>query len=59
MKQIKIHDKTFRLYISYEQITSVVENMAEKMNLDLAGKTRCLSVFSMAPLCLQPSCLSA
>ena len=38
MKQIKIHDKTFRLYISYEQITSVVENMAEKMNLDLAGK---------------------
>lgn len=38
MKQIKIHDKTFRLYISYEQITSVVENMAEKMNIDLAGK---------------------
>ena len=38
IKQIKIHDKTFRLYISYEQITSVVENMAEKMNLDLAGK---------------------
>ncbi|NLB93720.1 MAG: hypoxanthine phosphoribosyltransferase, partial [Bacteroidales bacterium] len=38
MKQIKIHDKTFRLYISYEQITSVVENMAEKMNLDLVGK---------------------
>ncbi len=38
MKQIKIHDKTFRLYISYEQITSVVEKMAGKMNLDLAGK---------------------
>ena len=38
MKQIKIHDKTFLLYISYEQITSVVEKMAGKMNLDLAGK---------------------
>lgn len=38
MKQIKIHDKTFRLYISYEQITAVVEKMAEKMNADLAGK---------------------
>jgi len=38
MKQVKIHDKTFRLYIPYEKIRSVVEEMADKMNSELAGK---------------------
>jgi len=38
MKQVKIHDKTFELFIPYEKIRSVVEKMAEKMNNDLAGK---------------------
>lgn len=38
MKKVKIHDKTFQLFIPYEKIRSVVEQMAEKMNQDLAGK---------------------
>jgi hypoxanthine phosphoribosyltransferase len=38
MKQVKIHEKTFELYISYEKIRGVVEKMAEKMNTDFAGK---------------------
>lgn len=38
MKQVKIHDKTFELYIPYEKIRSVVETMADKMNNDLVGK---------------------
>lgn len=38
MKQVKIHDKTFEIYIPYEKIRSVVEKMAEKMNSDFAGK---------------------
>jgi hypoxanthine phosphoribosyltransferase len=38
MKQVKVHDKTFELYIPYEKIRAVVEKMAEKMNTDLAGK---------------------
>jgi len=38
MKKVKIHDKEFRLFISYEKIRSVVEEMAEKMNTALAGK---------------------
>ncbi|HOI49108.1 MAG TPA: phosphoribosyltransferase family protein [Prolixibacteraceae bacterium] len=38
MKQIKIHDKEFRLYLPYEKIVSVVEQMADQMNRDLAGK---------------------
>ncbi|HSH19264.1 MAG TPA: hypoxanthine phosphoribosyltransferase [Draconibacterium sp.] len=38
MKQVKIHDKTFELYIPYEKIRSVVETMADKMNLDLVDK---------------------
>jgi len=38
MKQIKIHDKEFKLYLPYEKIRAVVEKMAEKMNSDLAGK---------------------
>lgn len=38
MKQVKIHDKTFELYIPYEKIRSVIEIMAEKMNTDFAEK---------------------
>lgn len=38
MKQVKIHDKTFELYIPYEKIRGVVEKMAEKMNTDFEGK---------------------
>ncbi len=38
MKQVKIHDKTFELYIPYEKIRSVVEKMAEQMNADFDGK---------------------
>ncbi len=38
MEQVKILDKTFELYIPYEKLRSVVENMADKMNSDLDGK---------------------
>ena len=38
MKQVKIHDKEFKLFISHEKIQSVVEEMAEKMNGELKGK---------------------
>lgn len=38
MKQVKVHDKTFKLYIPHEKICSVVEEMADKMNVDLANK---------------------
>jgi hypoxanthine phosphoribosyltransferase len=38
MNQVKIHDKTFELYISYEKICNVVEKLAEQMNEDLKGK---------------------
>ncbi|MCK5730527.1 MAG: hypoxanthine phosphoribosyltransferase [Draconibacterium sp.] len=38
MKQVKVHDKTFELYIPNEKITSVVEEMAKKMNVELADK---------------------
>lgn len=38
MKQVKIHDKEFKLYIPYEKIRSVVEKLAEKMNMELADK---------------------
>lgn len=38
MKQVKIHDKTFELYIPYEKIRSVVEEMAEKMNREFKDK---------------------
>lgn len=38
MEQIKIHDKTFEIYIPYEKIRSVVEKMADKMNSDFAHK---------------------
>src|SRR6056300_318627 len=38
MKKVKILDKEFELFIPYEKIRSVVEQMADKMNKDLAGK---------------------
>lgn len=38
MKQVKIHDKTFELYIPYEKIRSVIETMAEQMNSDFREK---------------------
>ncbi len=38
MKQVKILDKEFKLFIPHEKIQSVIENMAEKMNRDLKGK---------------------
>jgi len=38
MKRIKIHDKEFGLYLPYEKIRSVVEELADRMNHDLAGK---------------------
>jgi hypoxanthine phosphoribosyltransferase len=38
MKQVKIYDKKFRLFIPYEKIRATVENMAEAMNRDLADK---------------------
>jgi hypoxanthine phosphoribosyltransferase len=38
MKQVKVHDKTFELYIPHEKICAVVEEMADKMNVELADK---------------------
>ena len=38
MKHVKILDKEFKLYIPYEKIRSVIENMANEMNRQLAGK---------------------
>lgn len=38
MKKVKILDKEFELFIPYEKIRSVVEQMAENMNKELAGK---------------------
>jgi hypoxanthine phosphoribosyltransferase len=38
MKQVKVHDKTFELYIPHEKICAVVEDMADKMNEELADK---------------------
>ncbi|WP_372948745.1 hypoxanthine phosphoribosyltransferase [Mariniphaga sp.] len=38
MKQVKIHNKNFQLFIPYEKIRATVEKMAESMNNDLAGK---------------------
>ena len=39
MKDIKIYDKKFRLFIPNEKITDTIEKMADKMNRDLAGKS--------------------
>ena len=38
MKQVKVHDKTFELYIPHEKLTGVIEKMADKMNVELAEK---------------------
>jgi hypoxanthine phosphoribosyltransferase len=38
MRNVNILDKEFKLFIPYEKIKSVVEEMAEKMNNDLRGK---------------------
>ncbi len=38
MKQVKVHDKTFELYIPHEKLCSVVEKMADKMNVELANE---------------------
>jgi hypoxanthine phosphoribosyltransferase len=38
MKQVKILDKEFKLFIPYEKIRSEVEKMAEQMNSDLKGR---------------------
>jgi hypoxanthine phosphoribosyltransferase len=38
MKQVKVHDKTFELYIPHEKICSVVEKMADQMNEELADE---------------------
>jgi hypoxanthine phosphoribosyltransferase len=38
VKRIKIHDRSFRLFIQNKKIRTVVEQMAKSMNHDLAGK---------------------
>lgn len=38
MKQVKVHDKTFELYITNEKLSSVIEEIAKNMNRELAGK---------------------
>ncbi|MBN2637310.1 MAG: hypoxanthine phosphoribosyltransferase [Prolixibacteraceae bacterium] len=38
MKQVKVHDKTFEIYLPYEKIRGVVERMADQMNEDLKEK---------------------
>lgn len=38
MKNVTIIDKEFELFIPYEKIRSIVEEMAEKMNNDFKGK---------------------
>lgn len=38
MKNVTVLDKEFELFISYEKIRSIVEEMAEKMNNDLKDK---------------------
>jgi len=38
MKKITVKEQEFRIFIPYEKIRSVVEEMAEKMNKDFEGK---------------------
>ena len=38
MKEVSILDKNFELFIPYEKIKSIIEEMAEKMNSDLKDK---------------------
>ena len=39
MAKVKIHEKEFETFISYEKIRSVIEKMAEQMNQDLKEKS--------------------
>ena len=38
MKQVKIHDKTFELFLQYEKIRAAVEKIADQVNEELAGE---------------------
>ncbi len=38
MKNVTINDREFEIFIPYEKIRSIVEEMAEKMNKDFEGK---------------------
>ena len=38
MKQVKIHDKTFELFLPYEKIRAAVEKIADQVNEELAGE---------------------
>lgn len=38
MKNVTVIDREFELFIPYEKIRSVVEKMAEKMNIDFEGE---------------------
>lgn len=38
MKKVKIHDKEFELFIPHEKIQAVVQEIADKMNTELADK---------------------
>jgi hypoxanthine phosphoribosyltransferase len=38
MKQVKIHDKTFELFLPYEKISAAVDKIAGQINEELAGK---------------------
>ena len=38
MKKVTINDRDFEIFIPYEKIRSIVEEMAEKMNKDFEGK---------------------
>ena len=38
MAKVRVSDKEFELFIPYEKIISVIEDMAEKMNVSLEGK---------------------
>lgn len=38
MKRVKIHDKEFELFIPHETIAAIIDDMAAKMNIELAGK---------------------
>ena len=37
MEKITIKDKTFRIFIPYEDISRAIDNVAEKLNADFEG----------------------
>ena len=39
MEKVTLKDKTFKKFISYEQISSAIDKVAEKMNADFVGCT--------------------